>query len=139
MKQHHVLLVDDDENLLRALARALRFQPYHVYTARSGQEALGVLKSHPIDVIVADERMPGLSGSDLLTWVAAHCPEVVRIVLTGHPSAETAIRAINEADVFRFFTKPCDTVRLALAIRQAIELRTTSGLGTGKPKTEALP
>jgi len=126
MKQHHVLLVDDDENLLRGLARALRFQPYHVYTARSGEEALHVLKSHPIDVVVADEQMPGISGSDLLAWVAANCPEVVRIVLTGRPSTEAAIRAINEADVFRFFTKPCDTVRLALAIRQALELRSSA-------------
>ncbi len=133
MKQHRVLLVDDDENLLRGLARALRFQPYHVYTARSGEEALHVLKSQPIDVIVADEKMPGLSGGDLLAWVAANCPEVVRIVLTGHPSAESAIRAINEADVFRFFTKPCDTVRLALAIRQAIEQHSASAREVGQP------
>lgn len=119
--KHTVLLVDDDENVLRGLSRALRQQPYQLYTARSGEEAVDVLKAHAVDVIVTDDRMPGMSGSDLLAWIAENCPEVMRIVLTGHASAETAIRAINESSVYHFFTKPCNDFHLAMAIRKALE------------------
>ena len=119
--QQTVLLVDDDENLLRALARALWQQPDRLYTARSGEEAVTVLKTRPVDVIVSDERMPGMSGTDLIAWAARNCPRAARIILTGHATADTAIRAINEGSVFRFFTKPCDAVELALTIRRALE------------------
>lgn len=116
-----VLLVDDDANLLHGLVRVLRRQPYQIYTARSGEEALMVLKGRPVDVIVSDEQMPGMCGGDLLAWVAEHCPEVVRIVLTGRPSVETLMRAINEGAVYQFFTKPCDPFLLSAAIRKALE------------------
>jgi len=116
-----VLLVDDDENLLAGLVRTLRKQPFQTYTAHNGQDAIWILKTHEIDVIVADERMPGMSGSDLLSWVVDNCPDVMRIVLTGHADVDTAIRAINEAGVCRFFVKPCNEARLAIAIRKAIE------------------
>ena len=127
---HTVLLVDDDANVLFGLARVLRQQPYQLYTARSADEAMEIFKARNIDVIVSDEQMPGISGSDLLAWVANNYPDVMRIVLTGHATAETAIRAINEGGVFRFFTKPCDEVQLALTIREALERRRPS-TGTG--------
>jgi two-component system, probable response regulator PhcQ len=116
-----VLLVDDDKNLLAGLVRILHKQPFHIYTARCGEEAIDFLKTRDIDVIVADERMPGMSGVELLTWVAENCPEVMRIVLTGHAQAETAIRAINDAGVCYFFTKPCNEARLAVTIRRVLE------------------
>lgn len=120
-----VLLVDDDPNVLRGLVRMLRLQPFQFYTAHSAEEAMEVLKSRPIDVLVTDERMPGTSGMDLLAWSAKHFPEVVRILLTGFATTEIAIRAINESLVFRFFTKPCDPVALALAIHEALEQKQT--------------
>jgi len=116
-----VLLVDDDKNLLAGLIRALHEQPFRIFTAQNGADAVWLLKTREIDVIVADERMPGLTGSELLAWVAENCPEVMRIVLTGHAETETAIRAINETDVYRFFTKPCNEAHLAVAIHKAIE------------------
>ena len=118
-----VLLVDDDENLLRGLARALRQQPYRLHTARSAEEAVWVLKTHPVDLIVADERMPGMSGGDLWAWITRHYPAVMRIVLTGHATTEAAIRAINEGGVYHFFTKPCNVVHLAVTIRKALEYK----------------
>ena len=118
-----VLLVDDDRDLLRGLMRVLHRQPYQVYTAQSGEEAMWVLKSHDIDVLVTDEKMPGMSGCDLVAWVARHYPHVVRILLTGHITTDLAIRAINEGAVFQIFTKPCRDVHLAVAIRKAIEQR----------------
>jgi len=118
---HTVLLVDDDDKVLNGLVRVLRGQPYRIYTAKSGDEAKWVLKSQMVDVVVADEKMPGLSGTELLAWAAGHRPEVVRIVLTGHATVETAIRAINEAGVYHFFTKPCNEFELAVVIHKALE------------------
>ncbi len=117
-----VLLVDDDPNLLRGICRALRGQPFRILTARSADEAFAVVKSHPIGVVVTDERMPGKSGTELLAWIAQQCPEIVRIVLTGHTTPETTMRAINEGRVFRFFSKPCNPVELAMAISDGLEL-----------------
>ena len=116
-----VLLVDDDQNILHGLARTLRHQPYQLYTATSGEEALLILKTCNVDVIVSDEQMPGMCGGDLLAWVAENYPEVTRIVLTGRPTVETAIRAINEGAVYQFFTKPCNPALLGVAIRKALE------------------
>ena len=116
-----VLLVDDEPNVLHGLTRALCHQPFGILTATSAEEAMWIFKTRHVDVIVSDERMPGLSGTELLAWVAEHYPEVVRILLTGHASVETAVRAINEATVYKFFVKPCKEFDLAMAIRQALE------------------
>ncbi|MCH7752048.1 MAG: response regulator [Planctomycetes bacterium] len=116
-----VLLVDDEPNLLHALTRALRQQPYRINTARSAEEAMDILKAHRVDLIVSDEIMPGTCGSRFLSWVADNFPEVVRIILTGQPNVPSALRAINEGKVYRYFTKPCDVVELALAIRHGLE------------------
>jgi two-component system, probable response regulator PhcQ len=113
-----VLLVDDDRNLLTGLARVLHTQPFHIHMACNGAEAIDLLRTRKIDVVVADECM---SGVDLLTWVADNCPDVVRIVLTGHAVAETAIGAINDAGVSHFFTKPCDEAQLAITIRTILQ------------------
>jgi FixJ family two-component response regulator len=118
-----VLLIDDDENVLNGLERALHKEPYQLLTAKSGDEAMMILKTHEVDVIVVDEVMPGVSGSDLLAWTAENAPDTIRIMLTGNASTSIAIRAINEGRVYNFFTKPCDDVQLAIAIRKAIEHR----------------
>lgn len=116
-----VLLVDDDPNVLHGLARALRHQPLGIYTAKSAEEAIWIFKTQHVDAIVSDERMPGLPGTELLAWVAGHYPEAVRILLTGHASVDTAVRAVNEAMVHKFFLKPCKEFELAMAIRRALE------------------
>ncbi|MEM8946929.1 MAG: response regulator [Planctomycetota bacterium] len=121
--QHRILLVDDDFNLLRGLSRALRQQPYEILTARSADEAKDVVQRWPVSLVVSDEQMPGMSGTDFMVWIAKHCPDVVRIVLTGHGTPETAIKAINEGQVFKFFTKPCNAFELGMAIRKGLEAR----------------
>jgi two-component system, probable response regulator PhcQ len=118
-----VLLIDDDENILYGLVRGLRKEPFQVLTAKSGDEAMLILKNREVDVIVVDEIMPGVSGGDLLAWAAENVPNTIRIMLTGNATASIAIRAINEGQVYHFFTKPCDEVQLAIAISKAIEHR----------------
>lgn len=112
----------------------LRGQPYQLLTARSATEAQAILKSHPVGVVVSDEQMPGMSGTELLAWIADQCPETVRILLTGHTTAETATRAVNEGRVFRFFGKPCRAFDLAMAIRDGLDLHEA----VRPPRLEAL-
>jgi len=118
---HTLLLVDDDPNVLAGLARVLHKESYTIRTARSAEEAARVLETTAVDVIVSDEEMPGMSGTEFLARVAAERPDTVRIVLTGRPSLPTALRAINDGKVYHFFTKPCNEIDLAITIRRALE------------------
>jgi len=116
-----VLLVDDEPNLLSALRRSLRREPYEILSAASGEEALSILASTEVDVVVSDQNMPGMSGTELLTRIHETYPETVRFMLTGKATLEVAVEAINNGAISRFFTKPCNDVDLAITIRQALE------------------
>ncbi len=119
--RHTVLLVDDEPQILSALKRLLRDEPYEVLTAGNAEEAADVLSSAPVDLIVCDEEMPGMPGSEFLAKVARDYPATIRIVLTGHPTLPAALRAINEGRIYQFFTKPCNEIDLAVSIRRALE------------------
>lgn len=118
-----VLLVDDERVVTEAMKQALRGEPFEVVTAGSAMKTMEILAQRNIDVIVADERMPGMSGNELLTFVRQKYPDTVRIMLTGCATLETAVRAINEGEIHRFFTKPFDQDELAMSIRMALEHR----------------
>ncbi|MBW2059477.1 MAG: response regulator [Deltaproteobacteria bacterium] len=118
-----VLFVDDEPHVTEGLKRALRREPYEILSAKSAHHAMEILARQPVDVVVSDEKMPGMSGSQFLTIVSQRYPDTVRIILTGHASLETAIRAINEGKIYRFLTKPCNEVDLAVTIRQALQLK----------------
>jgi two-component system probable response regulator PhcQ len=122
-REQTVLLVDDDPHLLAALRRALRHEPYELVLADTAGAALYLLATTPVDVLVTDQRMPGMSGAEFLTKVRGEYPHVISIMLTGHADLATAISAINSGEVYRFFTKPCDAGSLAVAIRQALQLK----------------
>lgn len=106
--------------MICALKRALRKEPYEILTANSAEEALRLLEKKPVDVVVSDEQMPGMSGSDFIAVVRRKYPDTVQMLLTGHASLEVAVRAINVGEVYRFFTKPFDPVDLAVSIHQAL-------------------
>ena len=120
---HKVLFVDDEPHVTDSLRRALRKEPYDVLSAHSADEALRVLARESVDVVVSDEKMPGMPGSEFLARVCKLYPETIRIILTGQASIEAAIRAINEGEIYRFLTKPCNEVDLAFTIRQALQLK----------------
>jgi len=71
--------------------------------------------------VISDEMMPGMLGSEFLSVVARRFPDTIRIILTGHANAESAVRAINEGQIYRFLLKPCHPAELAVTIRQALE------------------
>lgn len=116
-----VLLVDDDDRVLQGLARNLRGR-FGVLTANSGDQALKMAEiDADIAVIVADMRMPGMTGIELLTNMMTSSPDTVRLMLTGDTDLDTAARAINEGNIFKFLTKPCSPDVLVGAISEGVE------------------
>lgn len=123
MKRPIVLIVDDVPEVTAGLTRALRAEPYEIVCRHAGEEALKFLARTPADVIVSDEKMPGMRGTELLSIVRERHPDTLRIMLTGHAETETLIRSINEGEIYRFLRKPCDRAELIVTIRQALEQR----------------
>ncbi|MCK6445393.1 MAG: EAL domain-containing protein [Planctomycetes bacterium] len=123
MEHAKVLLVDDETNAIRSLVCALRREPLDFDTACCAEEALGLLSAKRYDVVVSDERMPGMQGAELLQQVLSKYPDTVRILLTGHATLEAAARAVNHAHVDRFLLKPCPADEIAMVIRDALATR----------------
>lgn len=101
-----VLLVDDEANILNALARLFLDRDVRVLRAETGEEALGIVRREPVAVVVSDNLMPGMRGVELLSRVRDLSPDTVRVLLTGYADLSTAIEAINRGEVFRFHVKP---------------------------------
>jgi two-component system probable response regulator PhcQ len=120
--KHKVLIVDDEPIITNLLKDALSREPYSILSASSAEEAFPILDQEKLDVVISDEKMPGMSGSEFLAVVREKHPDTIRMILTGHASLDSAIRAINEGEVYRFFTKPCNVFDIAMTIRQAIKL-----------------
>jgi two-component system, probable response regulator PhcQ len=116
-----ILLVDDEMYVLSALKRALIEEPYEIHSATSGEQALEIMQAHAFKVVLSDERMIGMQGSEFLSLVRERYPDTVRILLTGHATLDAAVRAVNQGEVYRFFTKPWDDTEIKFAIRSAIE------------------
>lgn len=116
-----LLIVDDEENILRSIERMLIDQEVRVLTARSGEDALRLIRSEDVSVILSDHRMPGMKGIDLLSIAKRQNPDTIRILMTGHADMDTAIEAINKGEVFRFVAKPWDDASLREVLREAIE------------------
>ncbi len=116
-----ILLVDDESPILRSLARLLTFDPYEIVTAREAGEALELLISRDIAVVLSDQHMPGLTGVDLLRRCRELAPETTRILFSGHIDIELLRSAVNGGEVYRFVTKPWDDDELRTAVRQGAE------------------
>lgn len=116
-----VLLVDDEPNILNALVRNLRQEPYRVLTAGCASEAMDLMQQTPADVIVSDDEMPGVAGVEFLAQLRLLYPGTIRLMLTGQVSVGRTLQAINDGHVFRFLTKPCPAETLIEAVRHALE------------------
>jgi diguanylate cyclase (GGDEF)-like protein/PAS domain S-box-containing protein len=117
-----VLVVDDEPNVLKALARLLRREPWRVLTAESPEAALKMMAQTSVQVLLTDQRMPGLSGLDLVKRVRQIHPATVRMIMSAHADISTMTAAINEGAVFRFIPKPWDPEQLRRDIREAVIL-----------------
>ncbi len=116
-----LLLVDDEHNILSALKRLLRRDGYHILTANSAQEGLEVLARNQVDVILSDQRMPGMNGVEFLRTAKITYPDTVRIVLSGYTELQSVTDAINEGAVYRFLTKPWEDQQLRDHIEEAFQ------------------
>ncbi len=118
---YKILCVDDDPNILQGYKRALR-KDFEITIAEGGLEGLAVIKSEgPFAVVVSDMQMPEMNGVQFLKHVKEISPETVRVMLTGNADQETAMKAVNEGNIFRFLTKPCAPDVLAMTLTTGIE------------------
>jgi len=120
-KKRTVLFVDDEPNILKAVQRLLRQEEMDVLCASTGEEALEVLGQTPAQVVVTDQRMPQMSGVDLLSAVRERYPEIIRMMMTGFTEIKVAVEAINQGEIYRLITKPWNDDELRATLRQAFE------------------
>src|SRR5690606_9327819 len=115
-----LLLVDDEDNILRSLQRVLRREPWQLTLAHSGDEALAAMADEKFDLVISDARMPGMDGPTLLAEIRRKYPWCIRILLTGYADINSTVKAINDGQIYRYISKPWDDDELRLIIRQAL-------------------
>ncbi len=130
-----VLVVDDDEGVLEAMRRTLRHSAFRLITCSCGAAAFEVACREAVDVVVCDLLMPAMDGLEVLDRIHERRPEAIRILMTGQPSAESAIDAINHGEVFRYLTKPLSRdlleATLTMAFGRLAETRARAAQAAG--------
>lgn len=116
-----ILYVDDEEHNLISFKAVFR-KEYEIHTATSGEEGIEIIRNHPVDLIITDQRMPGMTGIQFLERVVPEYPDTIRMILTGFSDVEAIIGAINTGRVFRYITKPWDENDLRMTIENARRL-----------------
>jgi putative two-component system response regulator len=122
---YKLMIVDDEPANLRLLERLFR-RDYQVITAGSGEEALRLLRQHDVALLITDQRMPGMTGIELLKHTAPLRPHMVRIILTGYTDVTALVEAINCGQVYKYVTKPWSNDELRLTVSRALEHYETS-------------
>jgi type II secretory ATPase GspE/PulE/Tfp pilus assembly ATPase PilB-like protein/FixJ family two-component response regulator len=120
-RRYSCLFVDDEPNVLRALQRMFRQENYEILTAAHAKEALAILASRPVAMVVSDFKMPGMNGADFLRQVRASYPDTIRIMLTGQADTTAVMGAINDGAVYRFILKPWNDDDLRVTVALAFE------------------
>ncbi len=115
-----VLFVDDERNILEMLKRLLRKEKYRMFTALSGTDGLQIIRENDVNVVISDQRMPGMSGTEFLRMVKEHHPGILTAILTGTADLETIKEALNKSHISRFFLKPWNSDELKLDIREML-------------------
>ena len=117
---YKILIVDDEPANLRSLERLFRAD-YEVLTADSGAEALELLGQHDVALLITDQRMPAMTGIELLQKTVPLRPRMVRIILTGYTDVDALVEAINCGQVYRYVGKPWNNDELKLTVKRALE------------------
>ncbi|MDD4192704.1 MAG: hybrid sensor histidine kinase/response regulator [Mangrovibacterium sp.] len=116
----NLLIIDDEIDIVRALERQFR-RSYHIFSTTSPTEGLSIMEHENIQVVLSDQRMPGMTGVDFFTRIRRKFPDTLKLILTGYTDIEAVIRAINEGQVFRYVQKPWNPDELELVVREAFE------------------
>ena len=118
--RYTLLIVDDEPDVLDSLRHLFRRQ-YRVLTASGGEEALALLGQNSVELILSDQRMPGMSGDALLSRAREIYPDAIRLLFTGYADIQAVIHAVNEGGIFRYILKPWDPLELEAIVRQAAD------------------
>ena len=121
MEKFPILYVDDEAHNLTSFAATFRIE-YQIHTATNGNDALEILRNNEIKLIITDQRMPEMTGIQLLEKISPEFPDTIRMILTGFSDIEVIIEAINSGRVFRYITKPWDENELRMTIENARQL-----------------
>ncbi|MHB1226296.1 MAG: EAL domain-containing protein [Desulfurivibrionaceae bacterium] len=119
LQSRTLLIVDDDLLTLAALQRMLDDEGYRVLAAADGHEGLELLTKNQVQVILSDQRMPGMSGTEFLSRVKNLYPDMVRMILSGYAELDVVVQAVNEGAIYKFFSKPWEAEQLRVQIRDA--------------------
>ena len=121
--QHAIMLVDDEESILKALKRLFRKTSYQILTASSGQEGLVRLKNteKPVSLIISDQRMPEMTGAQFLEQAKKIFPDALRFLLTGYSDMDAVVDAVNKGEIHRYLNKPWNDDDLLLLVKQALQ------------------
>ncbi|HEX5842173.1 MAG TPA: EAL domain-containing protein [Pseudomonas sp.] len=122
-QERYLLLIDDEPAILKALQRELRLENYRILTAKSSAEALPLLATHTVDVVLTDMRLADMTGVEFLRRLKTLYPDIIRMVLSGSTEVSTILKAVNEGVIYRFITKPWDVVDLREQLREAFKQR----------------
>ncbi|MGZ8158800.1 MAG: HD domain-containing phosphohydrolase [Methylobacter sp.] len=134
---HTLLLVDDDPDVLATLTRSFR-KGYKTLSANGGEEGIAFLNEHPVDLIICDQRMPNISGDQVLSHALQIQPDAIRILLTGYADVESLLTCVNDAHIYKYVTKPWDPAELNLTVVRALEsLILKRDLDTARGQLEA--
>src|SRR5574341_20523 len=120
MKRYGILIVADERDILQTLFLTFK-EDYNVFQAGSGAEGLAILEQHEIALIIADQRMPQMTGTEFLERSIAMRPQAIRMVLTGYTDTVSLIRAVNTGRIYRYITKPWDRDELRITVKHAVE------------------
>jgi diguanylate cyclase (GGDEF)-like protein/PAS domain S-box-containing protein len=133
-QQQTLLLLDDEPGILAALTRVFRLDGYRVLRANTADEAFDLLALHQVQVVMSDQRMPGMNGTEFLSRVKKLYPGTIRIILSGYTELETVLNAINRGEIYRFYTKPWDDQTLRDSIREAFQYHRLIHSGAEPPE-----
>ncbi len=115
--KYAILVVDDEEEILQSLRGLFRTE-YEVHTAQNAAEGLEIFRRRPIHVVLSDQRMPEMTGAQLLSQVQEERPETVRILFTAYADIQAVIDAVNQGRIFRYIAKPWNPEELQAVVRQ---------------------
>ena len=122
-QERYLLLIDDEPGILKALQRELRLENYRTLIARNSVEALSLLATHPVDVVLTDLRLADMNGVEFLRRIRVIYPEIIRMVLSGSTEVSSILKSVNEGVIYRFITKPWDADDLRSQLRAAFGQR----------------
>jgi len=125
MRRLRLLIVDDEPDMLDFLERVFRHE-YDVLRAQSGEEALQALAQAEVDILLTDQKMPRMTGIQLLEAIKDRHPDLVRVLISGYTDVLDIQHAVERCQIHQYVVKPVDSDRLRQAVREACERRTTS-------------